>query len=92
MPAPETNAQRQGRQMRDRRRHHLFLSQQELAELIVKLAADAGVELTLDQSNVSRWEHGQTSPSLRHRRFVAQALEVPADLLFQELPEQWVTA
>ena len=74
---------RWGRLIRAARESQLFITQAELAARIVELAAEAGVELTVDQSTVSRWENGDHAPALKARRFVAAALGLEPAVLFQ---------
>lgn len=82
---PLTDAQRWGLIFKAGRTERLFLSQADFAARIVELAAEAGVDVTVDQSTVSRWETGECAPSLRTRPFVARALEIDPSVLFQKV-------
>lgn len=62
------------------------LTQQALAEAVVERSDGA---LTVDQSSVSNWERGAVTVSLRYRRCLAAALDVPMDLLFEDPPDGW---
>lgn len=61
-----------------KRREALCLTQEMLAELV-------GVH----QTSVSKWEAGRAEVSLRHRRALAQALEISKDDLFEAPPDGW---
>lgn len=78
-----SDEERWGRLIRAAREGELFITQAELAAKIVDIAGAAGVELTVDQSTVSRWEKGDHAPALRARPFVAKALDLPPAVLFQ---------
>jgi transcriptional regulator with XRE-family HTH domain len=78
-----SDAQRWGKIIEASRTSDLFLTQAELAELIEQKAKAAGVDITVDQSTVSRWERGTHEPALRARPFIAAALGVSAAVLFQ---------
>lgn len=78
-----SDAQRWGKIIEAGRTSDLFLTQAELADLIEKKARAAGVDITVDQSTVSRWERGTHEPALRARPFIAAALGVQASVLFQ---------
>ncbi len=80
--AMATDAERWGRLIRSGR-EGLFLTQAEFGERVTAIAAARGVDLTVDQSTVSRWENGQHAPSLRARPCVAAALDVDPAVLFQ---------
>lgn len=78
----QTDGERWGRIIKAARESELFMTQAELAQRITSLAEEAGVDITCDQSTISRWEKGQ-EPSLRVRPFVAKAVDIPAAALFQ---------
>jgi transcriptional regulator with XRE-family HTH domain len=79
-----TSRQRWGTLIRSGRTGSLFLTQTEFAALVTDLARHQGIDLTVDQSTISRWEKGECAPSLRARPFIAAALEVPVDVIFQD--------
>lgn len=61
-------------------------TQKALAEEVERRSAG---ELTVDQSSISNWERGSVEVSLRYRRALAIALDVPMDILFEAPPEGW---
>lgn len=79
-----TDRERWGTILRDARRNRLFLTQGEFAARVTELAAEAGTDLAVDQSTVSRWESGESAPALKMRPYIAQALGVDPSMLFQE--------
>lgn len=60
------------------RRHERFLTQ---AELAAALTEASGGDVVIDRSAISRWESGDTSPSLRHRALLVEVLEIPASFM-----------
>ena len=74
-----TDSIRWGRTIRRLRINRLGMSQREFAEHL-----SGKVDGSLTQSAVAHWERGDASPSPRHRLAVAEAFEVPAEVLFAE--------
>jgi transcriptional regulator with XRE-family HTH domain len=79
-----TDAQRWGILIKDFRTNQLFVPQSEFAERISEAAHQAGVDLDIDQSTISRWEQGEFAPSLRVRPFIAKVCGVAPAVLFQK--------
>ena len=50
------------------------LTQEQLADAVVRTAAEAGIELTLSASAVSRWESGRFRPAARYRPHLHRVL------------------
>lgn len=59
----------------------------QLADEIVKAAAEAGVELTLDRSAVSRWIAGENEPHMKYRPHIAKVLQRDPHDLFEAVEE-----
>lgn len=78
-----SDAERWGKFIKAGRESQLFSTQDEFAKLIVELAEADGHSLTVKQSTVSRWESGATTPALRLRPYIAKALGIPVEVLFQ---------
>lgn len=57
------------------RRIERYLTQQELAQALTEASEGAVV---IDRSAISRWESGDTQPSLKHRGVLVDVLEIPA--------------
>ena len=80
-----TQALQFGRRI-ERARLHNFMTVTQLAEDIVTAAREAGVELTLDRSAVSRWIAGVNEPHMKYRPFIAKALNKDPHDLFEPVP------
>lgn len=61
------------------------------AQLALAISDQLGGE-SCHQSSVSHWEHGRAEVSLRFRRPLAEVLEVPVDILFEDPPPGWQPA
>lgn len=74
-----------GQRIRRHRRGH-GLTQ---AALATEVKERSGQTVELHQSTISKWESGDTEVSLRYRRYLAEALEIPIDILFEAPPHGW---
>lgn len=86
------NAERQqawtGRRIRSLRTAKA-MTQGALAAEMRERSGQIALTERLGQSTVSKWESGASSVALRYRRWLAEALEVPMDFLFEAAPDGW---
>lgn len=75
-----------GRRM-DRARLHNFLTITQFTEDIIDAAREAGVDLRLDRSAVSRWLTGENEPHMKYRPHIAKVLQRDPHDLFEAVEE-----